>query len=56
MDFLEGLNDLVELIVMIGVYMFKLAKICDNLDIGKEMLHKVLKNGKVYEKLIKMVI
>lgn len=52
----EGPNDLVELTVTIGTHMLKLAKICDNLDTGKEMLHKALKNGKAYEKFIKMVI
>ena len=52
----EGPNDLVELTVTIGAHMLKLAKICDNLDTGKEMLHKALKNGKAYEKFIKMVI
>jgi pyrimidine-nucleoside phosphorylase len=52
----EGPNDLVELTVTIGTHMLKLAKICDDLDTGKEMLHKALKNGKAYEKFIKMVI
>ncbi len=52
----EGPNDLVELTVTIGTHMLKLAKICDNLDTGKEMLHKALKNGKAYEKFIKMVM
>ncbi len=52
----EGPNDLVELTVTIGAHMLKLAKICDNLYTGKEMLHKALKNGKAYEKFIKMVI
>ena len=52
----EGPNDLVELTVTIGAHMLKLAKICDNLDTGKEMLHKALKNGKAYETFIKMVI
>jgi len=52
----EGPNDLVELTVTIGAHMLKLAKICDNLDTGKEILHKALKNGKAYEKFIKMVM
>ncbi len=52
----EGPNDLVELTVTIGAHMLKLAKICDNLDTGKEMLFNTLKNGKAYEKFIKMVI
>jgi pyrimidine-nucleoside phosphorylase len=52
----EGPNDLVELTVTIGAHMLKLAKICDNLDTGKEMLFKALKNGKAYETFIKMVI
>ncbi len=52
----EGPNDLVELTVTIGAHMLKLAKICDNLDTGKEMLLKTLKTGKAYEKFIKMVI
>ena len=52
----EGPNDLIEITVTIGTHMLKLAKICDNLDTGKEMLHKALKNGKAYEKFIKMVM
>jgi pyrimidine-nucleoside phosphorylase len=52
----EGPNDLIELTVTIGTHMLKLAKICDNLDTGKEMLHKALKNGKAYEKFIKIVM
>ncbi len=52
----EGPNDLVELTVTIGAHMLKLAKICDNLDTGKEMLLKTLKTGKAYEKFIKMVM
>jgi pyrimidine-nucleoside phosphorylase len=52
----EGPNDLVKLTVTIGAHMLKLAKICDNLDTGKEMLLKTLKTGKAYEKFIKMVI
>jgi pyrimidine-nucleoside phosphorylase len=52
----EGPCDLVELTVTTGAHMLKLAKICDNLDTGKEMLLKTLKNGKAYEKFIKMII
>ena len=52
----EGPNDLVELTVTIGAHMLKLAKICDILDTGKEILHTALKNGKADEKFIKMVM
>jgi len=52
----EGPNDLVKLTVTIGAHMLKLAKICNNLDTGKEMLLKTLKTGKAYEKFLKMVI
>ena len=51
----EGPADLVELTVAIGTHMLKLADICDNIDEGKEMLHKTLKNGKAYEKFVEMV-
>ena len=52
----EGPNDLVELTVSIGSHMLMLAEICDNINEGKEMLLKVLKSGKAYDKFVKMVI
>jgi pyrimidine-nucleoside phosphorylase len=51
----EGPDDLVELTVTIGAHMLRLAKICDNLDTGKDLLLKALKNGKAYEKFTRMV-
>ncbi|MFQ5962779.1 MAG: thymidine phosphorylase [Candidatus Scalinduaceae bacterium] len=52
----EGPEDLVELTVTIGSHMLMLAEICNNLDEGREMLLKTLKNGKAYEKFVEMVI